>query len=319
MRPLLPTLPAWRSRAATLPLGIDIGTTRVRIALLEPSADGAALVAVAARERADDPSESLRDALAELGTHERRCVLSIAEPEGLIRSIVFPPMPARERALAAQYEADRFISREEPIVVRLFPLADPARFALGIARRSALVGRTTLAKQLGLQCVAIDNAAFAFERLAQPGDAILDIGELATTLYLFGDVLPGVQRFDTGGRRLTQALAESLAIDYATADRRKRALGLSGAASYTTGALIEALSAAIITARARGLQIERLLVAGNGARLRELLASIAAATAIKTIPLDRLPVACETLPANVVRAELPDWALAIALALRGAP
>ena len=313
----LPTILRRGATAATLPLGIDIGQTRLRAALLEMADDGPRLIAVAARERAGNLEDRLRDVLADLGTAERRCVFGITEPDGLVRPLVLPPMPPRERAQAARFEADRFVQADEPVVVRLFAIDENSRFALGIAKRRILDERLQIARALGLACVAIDNAAFAYERLAGPGQAILDIGARAATLYLFGDRVPATYRFDTGGERLTQAIAESLAIDFEAAERRKRTHGLAGSAAYAVNAFLEAISGTLVGARSRGLRIEQLGLTGNGTRLEDLIPALETSTGLSVGRLDSLPLGCLTLPPDVVRAESADWSLAIGLALRG--
>jgi Tfp pilus assembly PilM family ATPase len=313
----LPVL--FRRRAtATLPLGIDIGQTRIRAALVAVDEAGPHLVAVAARDRSGTPAESLRETLADLGTSERRCVMSITEPDGLVRAVTFPPMPARERAQAARFEADRFVQTDEPVIVRIFPLEPNVRFALGIAKRTIVDERMRVAREAGLQCIAVDNAAFAYGRVAGPSEAVLDVGATAATLYVYGDRLPFTARYDTGGDRLTAALAESLAIDAGSAERRKRTHGLAGSAAYTVNAFVEAVSATLVGARSRGMRIDRLALVGNGTRLDDLLPALETATGLGVGRLDALPLPCTTLPPDVVRVETPDWALAVGLALRGA-
>jgi Tfp pilus assembly PilM family ATPase len=305
-----------RSATATLPLGIDIGQARVRAALLERSDDGPQLVAVAARDRSGTLTDSLRETLADLGTTERRCVLGVTEPDAIVRSVAFPPMPARERAQAARYEADRFLHTDEPVIVRIFPIEANVRFAIGIAKRRIIDDLLRVVREAGLTCDAVDNAAFAYERLARANDAVLDIGATAATLYLFGDRVPSTSRFEGGGDRLTSALAESLAIDVESAERRKRTHGLAGSASYTVNAFVEAVATTLVAARSRGMRIDHLALVGNGARLDDLIPALAAATGLSVGRLDALPVSCLTLPPDVVRAGLADWALAIGLALR---
>ncbi len=307
-----------RRTPATLPLGIDIGSTRVRAALLESTPGGPRLVAVAARERTGPIAERLRELLGDLGTRERRCVFGVAEPEGLVRSVTFPQMPARERAQAARFEADRFTSSAEPVVIRLFPLEAKTRFTLAIARRSAIDARLRLAGEIGLTCVAIDNAAFAYERLTRANEALLDIGADAAMLYLYSDPVPSSHRFEGGGDRLTRAVAESLSIDRETAERRKRTHGLGGAATNAVNALVESISATLVGARSRGLRVDMLTLAGNGTRLSEIAVGLASSTGLQVGTLETLPIPCATLPQDVVRAELPDWGLAIGLALRPA-
>jgi Tfp pilus assembly PilM family ATPase len=271
---------------------------------------------VAARERNESLSEALCAAVADLGTAERRCVMGIAEPDGLIRPVSFPPMPTRERSQAARFEAERFSQDDEPVVVRVFPLDTETRFALGIAKRRIIDDRLRAARDAGLTCIAVDNAAFAYQRLARPSEAILDIGSGAAALYVFDEPLPSTTRFEWGGDRLTAALAESLAVDVASAERRKRTHGFAGAAPLALRRLVEEVAGTLAGARSRGVRIDHLSLAGNGSRLEDLAPALASATGLSVGRLDALPVSCDTLPADIIRAESGDWALSIGLALR---
>ena len=152
-----------KTRPQTLPLGIDIGRSRVRVALSARLAGSKpALVAVASRDHAGDPVAALREACTELHTAERRCVLALAAPDALLRTVEFPPMSRWERARAARFEAARFID---------YPLADAAislvavpgteRWTIGIARRSALAAALRAARAARLRPLAVDDAAFA--------------------------------------------------------------------------------------------------------------------------------------------------------------
>ena len=78
-------------RAETLPLGIDAGAARTRVALVERDAEGRArLTAVATRPTGADAARAIADAWAELRTRERRCVLSLGVPDAVLRVASFP-------------------------------------------------------------------------------------------------------------------------------------------------------------------------------------------------------------------------------------
>jgi len=49
------------------------------------------------------------EALAELETPERRCVVALGAPDALLCMLPLPPMPRWERLRAARFEAGRFI------------------------------------------------------------------------------------------------------------------------------------------------------------------------------------------------------------------
>jgi Tfp pilus assembly PilM family ATPase len=305
------------SRATTLPLGIDVGCARTRVALAERTADGMTrLIAVAARPTNDEPAAAILDAFRELGTGERRCVLGMGVPDAQLRAASFPPMRARERARAARFEAARFVAYPpHDTAVRLVATAE-GRYAMGIARASALAARTATAKRAGLRPVAVDDIAFALGRAFPYADAIIDIGDAATLLVVPGVPIPAVRRLAVGGRALTAAIVASLGVDEAGAERRKRSIGMGGAGEHVRDALVEDLASALADHRAGArAELRSIALAGNGSRLGGLPAALEAAVAIPVRLGTLLPGACAALPADVVRAAAPDWGLAYGLAL----
>ncbi len=305
------------TRRATLPLGVDVGTVRTRVALVERDANGrATLVAVAARANAPDAATAVADARAELRTRERRCVLALSAPDAVLRTITFPPMTHRERLRAARFEAGRFIPyAAHEAAIRVVPGAD-GRCVVGIARRGALDDRVAAARRAGLRPVAVDDAAFALLRAFPGAGAIVDVGERATLLAIGGETVPSVRTVAYGGGAFSDAIAASLGLDRAAADERKHAIGLGGAGGAVRDELIGALAGALVEHRAASAsELRSIVLTGNGARLTGLSAALERAVAI--------PVAIGALdagagcgyPPDVVRAASPDWALAFGLAL----
>jgi Tfp pilus assembly PilM family ATPase len=307
------------------PLGIDIGATRVRVAQLET--DGAAahlrrIIAFDLPELAEPATDAIGHAiagrLAELEIKERRCVCAIGEDEGTIRPIALPPMPPRERIRAARYEASRIV--EYPIGeahVRVQPL-DPARnlFALGVVRRAAYERRLAIVRAAGLRPICIDHEAFALRRAHPHADAAIDIGHKSARFYAlrsptpFGVVVPG------GSSALTRALERSLDIEFELAERRKRTVGLAGAAESECAAFSAAIGGALLAARKDGVgEIQHVVLVGNGARLPGLLERLERDTGCSLELASEPCVAASAYPADVSRAGAPDWSLSIGLAL----
>ncbi len=299
----------------TLPLGVDIGRRRVRVALAERVArTSAQLVAVAARDHDGDPVPALADALDELHTRERRCVPALGTPEALLCGADFPPMMPWERAGAARVEAARFV--DYPIAeaaVSLARSATPQRWAIGIARRASLAAVLDTVHSAGLQPLAVDDQAFALRRAQPDAGGVIDIGDDATRLILFGGAIPYVVRVPIGGRRLTAAIAQSLGIDAAAAEERKRQIGFAG---VPNDALLEALGAAFAAARTAGYNdLRDVVLCGNGSRIPGLPDAIARATG-HTVRPATLPAACsDTVPPDVLRAAAADWSAAWGLSL----
>lgn len=309
-----------------LPLGIDIGTTRLRIAQLERQDALLRLQRMIAFDLEDaavaGATEAIGDAIAErlreLGIKERRCVCAVGEDEGTVRPIALPPMPERERTRAARYEASRII--EYPIdeaLVRVLPL-DPARnvFALGIVRRTAIERKLAIVRAAGLRAICVDHAAFALRRAYPRADAAVDIGLKSARFYALRSATPFGVVVEGGSIALTHALERTLAIDFALAERRKRTLGLAGAGESELMVFSAAIGQALFASRKNGVrEIQQIVLVGNGARLPGLLERLERDTGC-CIELGGEPsVAVSTYPHDVTRAGAPDWSLSIGLAL----
>jgi Tfp pilus assembly PilM family ATPase len=307
-----------KARVETLPLGIDIGRRRVRVALVERAKrEAPKLVAVAARDHAGDPADALRAAVDEVGTSERRCVVALAAPDALLCVTDFPAMTPWERVRAARFEAARFID---------YPLAEAAisvsrtnvhqRWAIGIVRSSVLSATLEFVKRLNLRPLAVDDMAFALRRAHPDADGIIDIGSEATRLMLFGGTIPYVAGIPIGGKRLTGAIAQSLGIDVDAAEERKRRVGFGGAGEAERDLLIGALGEALAEARAGGItNVRRIVLCGNGSRIAGFDDAIERATGYAVHPASLAPEISDTLPPDVLRAAAADWSGAYGLSL----
>jgi Tfp pilus assembly PilM family ATPase len=302
----------------TLPLGVDLGQRRVRVALTERSANGrTSLIAVAARDTDGDPIAALRDAHQELATRERRCVVGIAFPDAQMRVVTMPVMGRWERRKAASFAAARYI--DYPVseaTVTLVPLDTQRRYALGVARTAAIEARLTIARKARLKPVAVDDIALAQRRIVVGADATIDITGDRTRVTVFSDPVPFVAESPLGGMTLTEGIARSLGIDARAAELRKRSVGFAGAGESQRDALIDAINDMLVSARAAGhLDVTRAVLIGNGSRVPGLADAIARVTCLDVRAMTLDPAVSTTVPADVLRAAAPDWAIAYGLSL----
>lgn len=304
-------------RAKTLPLGIDVGSARTRVALSEKTPSGAVrLIAVASRPTLDDPAAAIIEAWRELGTRERRCVMALRTPDSVLRTARFPKMGRRERERAARFETARFLPY--PISDAVVRVASPPGeyTVIGVARRDAVRHRVDAARRAKLRLVAIDDHAFALLRAFPGAAAVLDLGERMTILTIAGEQIPTAIAFELAGRALTAAIVAALGIDEEAAEARKRHLGLAGAGDHVRDALVELITNSLIEARAAGgPPVNALTLAGNGARLLGFAPALEQAVGMPVSLATFPPELSETLPADVVRAAAADWGLAYGLTL----
>jgi Tfp pilus assembly PilM family ATPase len=309
-----------KRRSSTLPLGIDVGRRRIRIALAEARSDTRPrLLAVAARDHDGDPFDALRAALAELQTSERRCVLGLGAPDAALRLVRFPSMPSWERARAARFEATRSIDYAvRDAAISLVALPEHGAWMLGIARRTALAATIDAARRLHLRATAVDDVSLALHRAHPSAGCIVDVGSEMTRVMTFDQPAPATMRVPIGGDHLTGAIARSLGIDAHAAERRKRTHGCGGAGEAEYDTLVASIAEAFLARSATGaLTRNAIVMCGNGARLPELEAGLRDATGAEVKLAELPPDVSETLPPDVLRAAGPDWSTAYGLSLWG--
>jgi Tfp pilus assembly PilM family ATPase len=313
-----------------LPLGIDLGSTRVRIALGEASRRGSMRIrAIVARDVPDDlvsplgveqpglVAAVLEEILLEIGSRERRCVLAIGAPACMLRTVRFPKMSWAERLRAARFEAQRFAGwdlDEDGSIVRTYPL-DRAlgTYAVGVTQIASVDSRVSTMKLAGLRVVAIDHDALAMRRIFPDCDAIIDVGAKRSSVHVFGLTGPISLTTQSGGVAITRGIAAELSIDMPTAERRKRILGCAGAGVLAREEVVTSIASLIDRARAR-TTIDRIVVTGNGARLPSFIHDLEEASgAVVEAPVPEI-LHTGVYPEDVVRAAATDWTLAASLA-----
>lgn len=309
-------------RERSLPLGIDIGTTRLRIA--EVRAEGGATVLSGALAVDLEPQGQpaavgavVAASVRELGTRERRCILCVGEPDAVLRAVVFPPMSSRERDRAAAFEAGRLMNAREPdLAVRTAPIgAERGLYAVGVVRKAELDRRLAIARAAKLRPVAVDHEACALRRAFPLADAVLDVGARYARLYVFGQDAPAGVALAGGSEGFTNAISRSLGIDTIAAERRKRATGFAGAGEAELTAFAGSVGRGLLAARSQGVtDIQRIVMTGNGSRLAGLAARLERDTGCSVHVADGFAVSKSAYPHDILRAAAPDWALAAGLA-----
>ncbi|HVA34432.1 MAG TPA: pilus assembly protein PilM [Candidatus Baltobacteraceae bacterium] len=320
-------------RSKSLPIGVDIGETRIRVAAARRHPCGEiAVTAVASRQIWDDASPQaaqwepqlaaavIDDLRRELGCRERRCVFAMPVSAAALRLLRFPKMSAAERGRAARFEAQRIAPWDVeavPTHVRVHPVSAKEQLvAIGVARDDVMQGRLDCMKRAGLRVAGVDDATYAMRRAFPLADAVIDIGHRQTTLHVLTPTGPLVMQLSDGGAAITDAITTDLAIEARAAERRKRILGTAGAGEAAREAWIDRTVGALRKLRERSA-IRRIAMTGNGARLPGLAPALESrAEAIVEVPVSDL-LRSGAYPDDVVRAAAPDWTLAVSLATWG--
>lgn len=315
----------------SFPIGIDIGTTRVRLAHTVMTDNGPRLRAIVTREvssgvatsgpvpDADYVGALLAEAREELQTKERRCVIAVGEPHALLRAVAFPPMTGFERDSAAAFEAQRYV--DYPVadaVVRIHPVNEKEQlYVLGVVGAATLASRVRAVKRAGLRLVAVDHEALALMRAFPGFDAVLDVGAERCSLHLATAETPVTLQHAAGGGEITRHIQRELSIDEHSAEKRKRIVGTAGAGEDARSTLLAGLSALLDSASVRTKGLCHVALVGNGSRLNGISTDLERSTGLLVeTPVSHL-LRGEHYPLDVVKASAPDWSLATALCVWG--
>jgi Tfp pilus assembly PilM family ATPase len=301
-----------------LPLGVDIGTLRVRVAALLRRADGTLrLLGIGAADVDGDVAEAVRLALSQVATVERRCVASIRASDARLRCVSLPSMSGRELRQALRFEGISMFGESAEasgIVVRSSTLrvAEEGRHETLVAAAPIEKVQRTLRTltACGLRAISVDHEACVLARATQT--PLLDVGADRSSFIAVTHGVPVIRSFELGGSFFTDALAREFGTSLNVAETRKRTVGLAGAATEAIHTYIRALGAQL-----EGIEIPSatLYVCGNGARLSDLRERIAETFGIRVLPANAGNLVEYDVPMEVAHSGGYDWFSAIAAAL----
>jgi len=305
--------------SSALPLGIDIGTARIRVARAVVDAGSPRLVAICARD-IGTPDDELLSALVEelvreVGGRERRCVVAIRSPHAALRAVDFPPMTSAERRRSALFEVRRFAPWDinaTPTSVLVQPLGAGA-FAVGAIQKNVVQRMGRLLRKAGLRLIAVDHESLALRRAFPNAGAIVDIGADRSSVHVFDESVPRTMNLSCGGSTVTRGIANDLNVDDRTAEKRKRIVGPAGAGVQARDEGAAAVAQVIATAQKRST-LRCVTMTGNGARLPGLAEAIEREAAIVVDRSVSPLLEGSDYSSDVIRSAGPDWSLAAALA-----
>lgn len=307
--------------------GIDIGSTRVRIAVARRGRRSARVEAVAVRELPVGACDGgtvrephllaalVEEMRAELPWSGRACVCAVGAPAASFRAASFPSMSASERTSAARLEAERrSAGARDDVVVRVRPIGGSNLYGVGVVERSVLISRVSALRNAGLRVLAVDYDALALLRCYDDADAVLDIGLQRTALHVRDERGAATWWTPLGGASITAEIARDLSIAEREAEARKRIHGSSASADAAVDVLLHEVERLVAAARRR-LNIARLAVVGNASRLRGFRRKIALIPDVALVNVPGSAVELRNVPDDIARAGMPDWSVAIGLSL----
>lgn len=346
-------------------VGLDIGGTGVRAAVLEIARSGRTLKTYAELplprgtvEGGDVVDEDgLVEALTSLWRQSKiprkKVVLGIASRRAIVRQVDVPQLDDDELAESLSFHVEDALPMSVgdavldfvPLEDFMTPDGEPMRSILVVAvARDVIDAFHRVTERAEISLAAIDLQAFGLVRsvfgivpaLGNPRQVLVDVGASVTQVVVAqGGVAAFVRLLPRGGDDFTEALVSDLDVDRAEAEETKRRVGLAEAADIS-GADAEALrvlsaeGAAFIEEVRESVQfhvdqtggpaIERLTVAGNGARLPHLARRLGEALRLPVTPakiLDYVDVADANRSEGELVTAQPILPTAVGLSLWG--
>ena len=237
-----------------LPIGLDVGTTTVRLLQLAGTerdlrvVDAAKFVVpqdvrVLPDRRREVVTGGIRRILKEHHFRGREVVMSLAPGQVAIRSVRLPKMAEAELATAVNWEAqNRFPFDTATAVIQYLPVGEVRQgdqvleeVIILAAPRAEVDARIQWACEAGLEVASLDAGPCAvfrgFERfLRRRADenvvsVLVDIGAQSTVLIARGRDIVFVKIIPIGGLLFNRAVAECLELAVTEAEALRRRLG----------------------------------------------------------------------------------------------
>lgn len=191
-------------------LGLDIGSSAVKIVALRQTDEGFSATGIGIREIAasqDDNHRSrkntilaIRECIEQVKTKTKMVVCGVSGPEVAVRDFEFPPLSPEDIEAAVQLEASQvcpFSAADSAVDYHLIPNGDnKTRGILVAATNNLITSKVQLAKEARLNCILVDVDGLAllncFNSLAHGNNqseadqtvAILNVGGSHATLAI---------------------------------------------------------------------------------------------------------------------------------------
>lgn len=288
-------------------IGIDLGATAVRAAVVALNADGSRSAASihGVGEVPVPPgtvvngvvtnqallTKALRELWAQHKIAGRNVILGITNQQVVVRDLQMPNLPPEQLAKALPFQAREVVPLPmEQVVVDFVPLDKPdpeAEHVNGLlvaTPRGPVAAAVAAVERAGLHVARVDLSSFATLRAIADEtlavEAVVDLGAQLTNLVVHAHGIPRVVRSVTrGGDELTARLVERADLDPASAEQAKLEEGLTGSNREVVTVLRDGVRPLFAEIRSSihyfnttnpGMRLERIALTGGGAEMAGL-------------------------------------------------
>jgi type IV pilus assembly protein PilM len=323
-------------------MGIDIGSSAVKIARLETGRDGVKLLGVGVEKIVD---KNVRDAVSKAlvkakAATDQPAVISLSGQGVVSRYIELPVMNKNDLESSMKFEIEKYVPFSMADVTADFAviqeMKDKAKMSILIAaaKNDIISKKTALAKEMGLglkavdlDCLALANFFTEFCGAEKKGSCvgIINLGRSVCHINVLVDGIAHLSRdIFLGGDDLTKKMAEALEVDYVDAEKLKLDPGkrldeLEPIWDQVLNNLAAEIRVSLDYFEARmNRSVDKIYMTGGSSRLSGLEAYMGHALGIDTKKLDfsdRL-LCDESVDRAVFKKDADLLAVALGLALR---
>lgn len=322
-------------------IGLDIGTSAIKLIKLKFSEDTAELDRVAFEPAGADPKGALKK-IAE-SCDMKRVNLSVCGSSTLIRYVNFPQMSPDELRQALKFEAGKYIPfpmdeiNLDSCILRERSPEGKMWVMLAAVKKELVNQRLKLIKDAGFQgnLVDVDSVAlinvFKFnysqdEGLKQKSVALLNVGALMSNLSILEDNLPVLSRdIYIAGNSFTSRLKEIFNIDFNRAEELKvypdkeGADKICSALEAAVSNLANEIRASFDYYESQGIAtVSKIYLSGGSSkllRLKEMLANLIGMEVEVWNPLQKIKISSGA-DSDRIKEQSSQMAVALGLALR---
>lgn len=337
-------------------IGLDIGSTAIKLVQLRPGRSGlvlenfgvepvpAAAIAAGAVLEPAAVVAALRTLVQRIGLRGKQVALAVSGNGVIIKRISVPQLEPAAFAQQIEWEARQLVappSRDDVLIdhtrLRQNPVTGEVEVLLVAAKRDLVSQYLRVVGEAGLRPVVVDATAFALQNCVEAcqgftgGEtfAVVNVGATASTISIIAEGMPAYGRdISSGGNLYTEAL-RGVGLDAAAAERFKRgAEPPAGADPAPLRRVILQVSESIAAEIQRSLDffrgmvaeepLSRIVLTGGSALVPALRQALAVRSRLPVTVLE--PFSRVQVDSRVelaaLRANAPAAAVAFGLALR---
>ena len=262
----------WFQRAQPV-IGLDIGSSAIKLMQLTPSKKGYALekfgiktidpelIVDGAVMDAGRVVDAVKELLREQAVKTKDVVISVSGHSVIVKKINLPPMTEDELEESIKWEAEQYIPFDVNDVNLDFHILpnpdaggegkDTMAVVLVAVKKDRLSEYTSLVMEAGLNPVVVDVDAFTLENVYEIGyepsgsevSALVNIGASVMNIHIVkGGNFSFTRDISTGGNKYTEMIQRDLNVGYEAAERAKRGESVEGVAPEALAEVINTMN-----------------------------------------------------------------------------